>query len=153
MLEISRFKPGDLSELQKLIHTTIKKCYPVVYAPEIIDFFLNYHSKEEILTRSEKAVIMLLRIDNKMIATGFLHENEIGGVYVLPEYQGLGYGRKIVESLLEIAKENELEDIHLDSTPIARAMYEKLGFHITENAVQMVGHVPLPYFKMKLKLK
>jgi GNAT superfamily N-acetyltransferase len=152
MVEIVKFKSEDLSELQSLIHTTIRRCYPSIYAPEVVDFFIGFHSYNEITARSKIALIFTLRDNNEMLATGFLLENELGGVYVHPDYQGLGYGRMIVEHLLKIAKSAGLKFIHLDSTPIAKGMYEKLGFHVTEPAIQMIGDVPLPYFKMGMKL-
>jgi GNAT superfamily N-acetyltransferase len=152
MLEISKFETKDLHELQLLIHHTIKVCYPAIYAPEVVDFFLNYHSEEEIISRSEKAIILVLKVDGKMLATGFLLENELGGVYVHPDFQGLGYGRMIVNALLKIADDEGLNYIHLDSTSIAKSMYLKLGFKVTEEAVQMVDKVPLPYSKMVMKI-
>lgn len=152
MIEIAKFKPDDLFELQSLIHITIKKCYPAIYAPEVVDFFLDYHSCDGIIARSNKALIIALRENNQLIGTGFLSENELGGVYVHPDHQGLGFGSLIVEHLLLIARNKGLKSIHLDSTSIARSMYEKLGFHVIEPAIYMVGDVPLNYFKMEMEI-
>jgi GNAT superfamily N-acetyltransferase len=152
MIEISTFNPEDIDKLQSLIHLTIKTNYPSVYAPEIVDFFLDYHSKDEIIARSQKALILVLKKSDIIVATGFLLDEELGGVYVHPDHQKLGLGRIIVVNLLNNARAKGLKRIHLDSTPIAKKLYENLGFIVTEEVVQMVGKVPLPYFKMELYL-
>jgi GNAT superfamily N-acetyltransferase len=149
MITIDKFNVYDLDELYDLIQFTINKCYPEIYPPEIVDFFLNYHSKNEILRRAEAGTLLVLRWNNKIIATGFINYNEFGGVYVHPDMQGMGYGSFIVEHLLKVAAENKIIKVHLDSTPIAKRLYEKLGFQLVSPAIQMVGDIPLEYFKME----
>lgn len=149
MIEICEYKHSDLAELYSLISTTIKSCYPAIYRPEVVDFFIDYHSMKEIEDRSKNATIIILRENYKLIGSGFLSGSELGGVYVHPDCQGKGYGKMIVQHIIQIAKNKNIYKIHLDSTPIARKMYEKLCFRVTEEAVQMVGDVPLDYFKME----
>ena len=149
MTEISEFIESDLEEVLALIHLTIKKCYPEIYQPEVVEFFMNYHSKSEILNRAKTGKILVIKNNKLIIATGFLDAHELGGVYVHPEFQGKGFGSLIVENLLKVAVENKIAKIHLDSTPLAKHMYEKLGFKLIRPAVQMIGNVPLPYFIME----
>jgi GNAT superfamily N-acetyltransferase len=110
---------------------------------------LDYHSEKEILRRAKSGKMIVL-IDAKSIrATGFLDGEELGGVYVHPDFQRRGFGKAIVERLLKEARNKLLKYIYLDSTPIAKSMYEKLEFSLVSPAVQMVGDVPLHYFKME----
>jgi GNAT superfamily N-acetyltransferase len=149
MTEIAEFIKSDLEEVQILIHLTIKKCYPEIYPPEIVEFFINYHSTSEILRRAKTGKLLVIKDNSLIIATGFLTGSELGGVYVHPDQQGRGYGSLIVKSLLKVAAENKIALVHLDSTPIAKPMYEKLGFQLIRPAVQMVGNVPLDFFIME----
>lgn len=49
-------------------------------------------------------------------------------IYTLPEYRGQGIGKQIVEFLIADAKIRGTEKIYLESSKIARHMYEELGF-------------------------
>jgi GNAT superfamily N-acetyltransferase len=149
MIEIVKFSKFNLDDVYDLITLTIKKSYPKIYPTEVVNYFLEYHSKSEILCRAKSGKLFIVKIDQLIIGTGFLDGEELGGVYVHPDFQRLGYGIKIVEHLLAIARENKIKKVHLDSTPIAKPMYEKLGFQLISPAVQMIGKVPLDYFIME----
>ncbi len=49
-------------------------------------------------------------------------------IYTLPEYRGQGVGKQIVEFLIADAKEKGTEKIYLESSKVAKHMYEELGF-------------------------
>ena len=61
-------------------------------------------------------------------------------VAVLPEYQGGGYGRALVESALQYGKEHGAVRAFLmadDCNIAAIALYRKIGFEPSENNVQI----------------
>ena len=95
---------GDLIELSRLVSLTIKKCYPVCYSDEVVQFFLKYHSKEEIVRKSNLGLLLVGHLNSQMVATGYLLNNEIGGLYVLPEYQKKGFGKTMLNRLIVEAK-------------------------------------------------
>jgi GNAT superfamily N-acetyltransferase len=152
MIDIIEFTESDLDAVFALIQLTIKKCYPEIYPPEVVDFFLGYHSRSQILKKSRTGKLLVIKKNKEIIATGLLTGDELGGVYVNPDLQGNGYGSMMVKQLLKLAKDNKIEKVHLDSTPIAKRMYEKLGFQLMRPAVQMVGKIPLNYFIMEKEL-
>ena len=49
-------------------------------------------------------------------------------IYSLPEYRGHGVGRKIVEYLLTEAKTRGTQKIYLESSDMAKNLYEEIGF-------------------------
>ncbi len=44
------------------------------------------------------------------------------------EYRGRGIGRTIMEKLLRSAKQKNIKQLKLTSTPMAKGLYDKLGF-------------------------
>lgn len=81
------------------------------------------------------------------VGTGSLSGNHITRVYVLPEYQGRGYGTFIIRQL-----ENEIKKTYkssvLDASLPAVMLYEKLGYktlnhskYIVKNDVVLVYEV------------
>lgn len=151
---IKPFENKYLDEAHALIAHTITTIYPAFYNNEVVDFFLEYHSKSSLSEKSEKGFLILGFYNDMLIATGYLVEKEIGGVYVHPEYQKKGYGKLIVKKLIEVAHAKHLDFLWLHSTPPAFEFYSKLGFVLDEELIDYVGNnSPLPYYSMKLKLK
>jgi GNAT superfamily N-acetyltransferase len=152
MVEIRNFIHTDIAATKELIHTTIQTCYPAIYAPDVVDYFLNYHSEEDILRSDSEGHLLVLLYDGIIRATGFLAGHELGGVYVHPQYQRRGFGTAIVERLLELAIDEQLYKVRLDATPLAKPLYDKLGFRLVRFATQMIGNEPLDYFEMEIYL-
>jgi len=85
--------------------------------------------------------------NNKLIGVGFLiiHQvpskgfvGRIEEIVVDEKYRGKGLGRKIMEELLVLAKDNNLKRIGLTSNPkrvAARKLYESLGFKIYNTGI------------------
>jgi GNAT superfamily N-acetyltransferase len=150
VVELISFDAKYLKQLSNLIHGTIKSCYPVCYSPEVIDFFLNYHCSKELLRKTQLGNFVLAFIGKRLIGCGYLIKEEIGGIFVHPDYQKRGYGKQILDYLLQQAKTKKLIQVWLDATPIAKDMYLKAGFEVVEKKTDILdNNVPLEYFYMR----
>ena len=88
--------------------------------------------------------------ENKEIGTGrILKDGHIGRIAVKKQYRGKGVGKIIMESLLDIAKANQIPEVWLSSQYHAKGFYEKLGFIETGDVYQEAG---IDHIKMKKKL-
>ncbi len=82
---------------------------------------------------------IVLLDDGYPVATCRFYENDtrtvtLGRVVVLPEYRGLGLGKKVVTEAEAWAKELGYKKINIDSRVEAIQFYEKLGYlHATGN--------------------
>ena len=68
--------------------------------------------------------------EENQIVVGFISmiENEIGGLFVLPDNHSKGIGTKLVDF---IAKENKVLEVEVfEDNKIARAFYDKYGFKL-----------------------
>ena len=152
MTLIRKIDEEDLTEVQSLIEETIRRCYPRIYPPSVVDFFLKHHSRHALEKRMQKGTVLVLHEEDHLYGTGFLVENELGGVYVHPDKQGKGFGTEIVLRLLETARKKNLANIWLDATPLAKPLYDKLGFTLVSPMLQLVNNEPLHYFRMEIFL-
>ena len=70
--------------------------------------------------------------ENNDLIVGFISmiENEIGGLFVLPDNHSKGIGTKLVDF---IAKENQVLEVEVfEKNTIGRAFYDKYGFKIVK---------------------
>ena len=124
----------DAQQIYELVQRTIKTVYPKYYLPEIVDMFSEYHNIQKIAADIEAQITYKLLIDDKLIATGTIEKNHINRVYVLPEYQRMGYGSFIMQELEKlIAKKYEKTSI--DASLPACKLYEKLGYITCEHGM------------------
>ena len=56
-------------------------------------------------------------------------------VYTKPEYRRKGISKKIVEMLIDDAREKGATEISLDATEMGRPLYEVLGFEASDTAM------------------
>lgn len=110
-----------------IVQTTVRTVYPKYYPKEVVDFFCEHHSRENIAKDIKNGNAGILMVDSQIIGTGCRVDNHITRVYVLPEFQGRGYGSFIMQCL-----EDEISVRHhtveLDASLPASHLYEQRGY-------------------------
>jgi len=118
---------ADFDTVKNIVHTTIKTIYPHYYPIGVVEFFLNHHSDDNIRKGLEKETVLLIDVGGIIVGTGSINENQIGRMFVLPQFQGLGYGTSLMNELENIiAKEHS--EIVLHSSLPAYNLYIKRGY-------------------------
>lgn len=116
-----------LTYIYNIVQQTIKAVYPKYYPQEVVDFFCELHSLDNIRDDINKQNVYVLFDNDALVGTGSLSDNHITRVYVLPQYQGKGYGTYIIKQL-----ENDIRKKYdcsvLDASLPAVMLYEKLGY-------------------------
>jgi GNAT superfamily N-acetyltransferase len=147
---IRNYNKKDLERLIFIVHTTIKKAYTGVYPEEAIEYFLNLHSKENMEKDIPKGRTFMLELEGKIIASGSIVESEIKRVFVLPRYQGRGYGRKIMTRIEKAALRNRIRRVELCASLPSKDFYLALGYEIVRFAYLPVNNnKKLEYYDME----
>lgn len=87
-------------------------------------------------------------VNKKLIGCGtiiiepkFIHHcryvSHIEDVCILPEYQGKGYGKKIIQQLIDISKLSNCYKVILNCTEKNEAFYENCGFKKTNTQMSI----------------
>lgn len=126
-----------VTAIKKPVHT-IKRVTPDTNATyhDIIAVVSEFNEElkkgHQKLLDNSSAQNYLLYSDGIPVAAGTLFvTGNVGAIFninVLPAYQKKGYGTAISQFLMYKAHELCLQTVVLNSAPIARKMYEKLGF-------------------------
>ena len=87
----------DLNIVYTIVCCAISEIFPAFYPQVVVEFLLDYHSKENIKQDILQGCIYLLFEENIFVGTGTFKEKEISRIFILPGYQGRGYGTKIMD--------------------------------------------------------
>lgn len=133
-----KYRKAILEELEyiyEVVQNTIAEVYPRYYLKEIVDMFSEFHNKDNIAKDIIQGELYLLALDdNTIIGTGTANKNHITRVYVLPKYQGKGYGTYIMHQLESVIakKYNKAE---IDASLPACGLYAKLGYKTVDHGI------------------
>lgn len=131
MFKIVKASAEDAETVLRITHYTIKEIYPHYYPAGAVDFFLNHHSLENIIRDIADGNVWLLNTDTGDEAgTVTINRNEINRLFVLPEYQGKGYGRGLIDFAEEKISHDHSE-AELSASLPAKQIYIKRGYITT----------------------
>lgn len=163
MIHLEKINKNQLSIVKDLAYTIWPSAYGEILSNEQLNYMLdNFYSIECLEKQVETGQILeLLLEDNKVVGylgyefnckeTGFL---KIHKIYLLPETQGKGFGKFMIDEVLKIAKNNHQKGVFLNVNKYNKAQffYEKLGFAITKEEVIDIGNnYIMDDFVMELK--
>ncbi len=139
-MSIKKAGTEDFQIVKKITVETINAIYPHYYPKGAVEFFLGHHNDENILRDIENDKVFLCTDEEgNAVGTVTLNENEIGRLFVLPEFQGRGYGRELLE-FSESAVSEKYDSIVLHASLPAKNIYLRRGFRITESHVINAPH-------------
>lgn len=152
-LEIRNIKKlSDSNVIINVVSKTVKEVYPRYYPGEVVTFFLLFHSEEKVMKDIVDGNVWVLVHDGQVIGTGSMEENHITRVYILPEYQGNGYGTFLIEKLeKELGK--KYDSVLVDASLPACCLYEKLGYRtVKHERMALMNDAVLVYEVMEKRL-
>lgn len=134
-MKIIKAQYTDLLTVRNITRTTIESIYPHYYPRGVVDFFLCHHNDDSILKDIENGYVYIIYDDNgHMAATITLIENEIHRLFVLPQYQKMGFGRQLMHfAEKEISKHYDM--CLLGASLPAKSIYLKNGYMFVESHV------------------
>ena len=116
-------------QVAAIVRETIQKVYSHYYPSGAVQFFLDLHSETRVEGVMSYEEIYLAVVQGNIIGTGSIRKNEICRLFILPEYQGKGYGSRLME-LLETRIFENYPKVHVDASFPAESMYLKRGYQI-----------------------
>mgnify|MGYP005799320057 CR=1 FL=1 len=123
---------SDLDLVEKISKTTISEMYPRYYPQGAVGFFLEHHSKTNIAEDiKQKQVFLCIDLKERIAGTITIKENEICRLFVLPEFQGKGYGTQMLD-FAENMIFQKYRRCELAASFPAKSLYLKRGYKEAE---------------------
>ena len=150
-----QYRKADLCEAERIcyiVQHTKAVIFPDYYTQAVVDFFGRLHSLDNIKSDISQGRINVLVKDDEIIGTGSHTDNHITRVYVLPEYQGQGFGTIIINEL-----EKDIFEIHdfceLDASLPACIFYENRGYQTIKHIKYDIGSGKSMIYEIMRKYK
>lgn len=154
---IRRFAEKDAQEVAALIGETLRisnrKDYPEEYITQGIALF----TPEYVTQRAGWTHFYVVCENEKIIGCGAIgpywdktDESCLFSIFVLPEYQGRGYGRLIMETLEQDAFFLRAKRIEIPASITACAFYRQFGYDFKDGIAETdeEGHYKLEKFRV-----
>ena len=127
-MPIIKAEPSMAEAVKNIVRTTINAVYPHYYPAGAVWFFLEHHSDEKIISDICAGKVYVLMTDEGVSAgTVTVNGDDIGRLFVLPEYQGRGFGSELLRFAEDIVFSVYNEAV-LDSSLPAKPIYLKKGY-------------------------
>jgi ribosomal protein S18 acetylase RimI-like enzyme len=153
MINIVRASADLLPEIQKIAYQTWPKTFSNILSPEQINYMLNwmYDLKSLETQLKDKNHIFLLAEENgKFLGFasyetnhGETNKTKIHKIYILPEAQGKGVGKKLIQFMEKAAMENGNKILFLNVNKFNQGaidFYSRIGFYEAYKEIIDIGN-------------
>lgn len=134
-MDIRRFKNEDANELAEVIAKTLRTTNIKDYSAEYIENDISFLTAPKLVERATWTNIYVVCEEGKIIGCGAIgpywgkeDESNLYTIFVLPEYQGRGIGRRIIETLEQDEFFLRAKRIEVPASITALEFYRKLGY-------------------------
>ena len=146
MIVIRGYQPQDSKALAKIFENAILAIDNRIYSTSQKQAWIGNRSDEYWQSRFEQTKPFVAVVDD--IVVGFIEfgfDDGIGEIdcfYVEPTMQGQGVGKALFDKVLSVAKDNDVIQINVNASHIAKAFFEKQDFQtVQKNSVERSGFI------------
>ena len=134
-MEIRRFTEADAEAAAQVVAETVEISNSRDYPPEYIAHLKQTHNAEVLKQRAKEGHMYVVCDGEKIVGTGTIApfwgsrtESIFLTIFVLPEYQGKGLGRLIIETLEQDEYAKRESRIEIPASLTAVNFYRHLGY-------------------------
>ena len=132
---IRRYEQADAKAVSDLIRTTVAISNSKDYPPEVVDELIEMETPERVSERASWTHFYVAEDEGAVVGCGAIgpfwgkeDESSLFTIFVLPEYQGKGVGRKIIETLEGDEFFLRAKRIEIPASVTGAPFYEKMGY-------------------------
>lgn len=145
---VTRLEKADLGRIQNLARAIWPKVYDYMISAEQIEYMLNWMYSIEKLEEQWEGGCRFYVLEIEGVEAGFysteLKNNELflHKLYLKPEFHGKGWGKYLLNRVVEEARDNDLKIIRLtvNRNNTSVKVYQSFGFNIESEADFDIGN-------------
>ncbi len=142
--KIRLFKEEDAAEVEQVIAETLRISNSRDYSKEYIEANISSHSADVLIERSKQGHMYVACDGARIVGCGTvagywgsLSESILLTIFVLPEYQGKGIGRRIIETLEQDEYFLRAKRIEIPASITAVEFYRKMGYEYKNGIAEL----------------
>lgn len=151
MIHLEKINKNKLPIIKDLAYAIWPTTYGEILSTEQLSYMLtNFYSVENLSNQMDKGQVFELLLEDTKIV-GFVayelncYETDllkIHKIYLLPQTQGKGFGKFMMDEVIKIAQKNHQKGVFLNVNKYNKAkfFYEKLDFVISKEEVIDIGN-------------
>ncbi|CDX41234.1 Acetyltransferase, GNAT family [Mesorhizobium sp. SOD10] len=127
-LNIRRATDGDAEAVSRVIVAALRQTNAKHYTPDIIARVEQNFSPSAMLQFFKKRYVLVAAATDRIVGTASLDGTTVRSVFVDPQLQGVGVGRRLMAAIEEAAQANGVTLLTVPSSVTAEPFYSRLGF-------------------------
>ena len=134
-MEIRRFTEADADAAAEVVAVTVEVSNSRDYPPEYIAHLKETHSAEVLRQRAREGHMYVICDGEKIVGTGTIApywgsetESILLTIFILPDWQGRGLGRLLIETLEQDEYAKRASRIEIPASLTAVNFYRHLGY-------------------------
>ena len=134
-MKIRRFQEADAESVSTFLAVTLRTTNNKDYPSEYIENVIKRHQPQNILERASWTHFYVACDNEKIVGCGAIgpywgktDESSLFTIFVLPEYQGAGIGRKIIQTLEQDEYFLRAKRVEIPASITATPFYRKMGY-------------------------
>lgn len=155
----------DFKTIREIAYKSWPSTYGSILSKEQIDYMLDlFYSEQALLENLNQKGHRFLLVNEGEVCLGFAsYEHNylnqkctrLHKIYLLPEAQGKGAGKLLIEAVENLAKENQsvVVSLNVNKFNTAISFYKKIGFEVVSEEEILLEHAyKMEDYKMEKKL-
>lgn len=142
--KIRLFQETDAKEVSELISKTLRTVNIKDYSEEYIEVNVSSHSADVLIERAKQGHMYVVCDGSRIVGCGAIAgywgsmtESILLTVFVLPEYQGKGIGRSIIQTLEQDEYFTRAKRIEIPASITALDFYRKMGYDFKNGIAEL----------------
>ncbi|NUS20776.1 MAG: GNAT family N-acetyltransferase [Mesorhizobium sp.] len=127
-LDIRRATAGDAEAVSRVIVAALRQTNAKDYAADIIARVEQNFSPSAMLRFFKNRQVLVAAMDDRIVGTASLDGTTVRSVFVEPQLQGVGVGKRLMAAIEQAARANGVRLLTVPSSVTAEPFYSKLGF-------------------------
>jgi GNAT superfamily N-acetyltransferase len=127
-VRIREFVAADAEAVSALIQQTMRVSNSRDYAAERLQPLIDYFTPAKVRQLAAERYCLVAETADRIVATAALDGDEIVTFFVDPAHQGGGIGSRLLEALEAFAREQGMEQLHVDASLTGTPFYERKGY-------------------------
>lgn len=145
-MTIRRFNKEDAPRVSELICSALDINNSKDYGQDVLLNMKKEYTPANLWKISQSRSFLVMEIEDVIVGVGGIEGNHISCVFVHPDSQGKGVGRRIMNELESIAKKNNYAFVCLHSSLTAKSFYAEISYSEEK-------HLDDPYYGENIFMK